>query len=95
MEIAGCFGRDGDVAICWFGLRLTQLSAGTGGRHCWERKGSRLEVSGLLLIRKSAVGDERDSMESLAGLAIALMLILRRGGRRGMSHNAINCCVDK
>ena len=89
-EVAGRFGRDGDVAIRGFDLRLPRLSATTGGRPCWERKESRLEGSGLLLIGKSAVGDDRGSMESSAGLAIALTSIpLGRGVGGGVMMQSI------
>jgi len=71
--------RDGDEAICWFDLRLGRLSTRAGGRHCSERNESTLEGS----VEKRVVGDDRDSMESSAGLAIALTLILSGGGVGG------------
>ena len=79
-DVARRFGLDGDVAIGRFDLRFARPSTMTGGRHCWERKESRLEGSWLLLIWNSAVGDDRASMQSSAGLAITLTLIPSGGG---------------
>ena len=71
--------RDGDEAIRWWDLRLGRLATRTGGRTCWERNESTLEGP----VEKSVVGDDRDSTESSAGLAMALTLILSGGGVGG------------
>ena len=60
-------------------LCLGRLSKRKRGRHCWERNESILEG----LVEKSVVGEDRDAMESLVGVAIALTLIPSDGGVGG------------